>query len=243
MPAARLLRLIGLRPFRRRPAWRGAASGRGPAAWAGRGLQRGGVSPFARRGPSPVRLPDAGGGALSDDGPAVGVFLSSCEGWRLASRFMRSRRSSSVSRHWRRVFSGVSMPWLAAWWCQRTVWARLEALCATSSSISSSASAVHCSQWGSSSGGADSAASSRSSMVCMALASSRSSAMVPGCPFIGLLTRARTCSSGSNCSACSCTVSGMGRPEGTSMMRSSPAGLLVSSHCPPANPVWSVQPC
>ena len=53
MPAARLLRLVGLRPFRRRPAWRGAASGWGPAAWAGRGLQRGGVSPFARRGPSP----------------------------------------------------------------------------------------------------------------------------------------------------------------------------------------------
>ena len=129
MPAARLLRLVGLRPFRRRPAWRGAASGWGPAAWAGWGLQRGGVSPFARRGPSPSACLMRAG-TLSDDGPAVGVFLlRHVRGWRLASRFMRSRRSSSVSRHWRRVFSGVSMPWLAAWWCQRTVWARLEALC------------------------------------------------------------------------------------------------------------------
>ena len=71
MPAARLLRLIGLRPFRRRPAWRGAAPGRGPAAWAGRGLQRGGVSPFARRGPSPsARLMRAG--TLSDGPPVAG---------------------------------------------------------------------------------------------------------------------------------------------------------------------------
>ena len=130
MPAARLLRLIGLRPFRRRPAWRGAASGWGPAVWAGRGLRRGGVSPFARRGPSPSACLMRAG-TLSDDGHAGGVFLlRHVRGWRLASRFMRSRRSSSVSRHWRRVFSGVSMPWLAAWWCQRTVWARLEALCA-----------------------------------------------------------------------------------------------------------------
>lgn len=112
MPAARLLRLVGLRPFRRRPVWRGAASGWGSAAWAGRGLQRGGVSPFARRGPSPsARLMRAG--TLSDGPPVAGpacLFSVMRGGWRLASRFMRSRRSSSVFRHWRRVFSGVSMP-------------------------------------------------------------------------------------------------------------------------------------
>ena len=139
MPAARLLRLIGLRPFRRRPAWRGAASGRGPAAWAGRGLQRGGVSPFARRGPaawagrglqrggvspfarrgpSPsARLMRAG--TLSDDGHAGGVFLlRHVRGWRLASRFMRSRRSSGrvkalaagVFRCFDAVHDGVSSP-------------------------------------------------------------------------------------------------------------------------------------
>lgn len=94
MPAARLLRLVGLRPFRRRPVWRGAASGWGPAVWAGRGLRRGGVSPFARRGPSPSACLMRAG-TLSDDGPAVGVFLlRHVRGWRLASRFMRSRRSS-----------------------------------------------------------------------------------------------------------------------------------------------------
>ena len=110
MPAARLLRLVGLRPFRRRPAWRGAASGWGPAVWAGRGLRRGGVSPFARRGPSPSACLMRAG-TLSDDGHAGGVFLlRHVRGWRLASRFMRSRRSSRVFRHWRRVFSCVSMP-------------------------------------------------------------------------------------------------------------------------------------
>ena len=96
MPAARLLRLAGLRPFRRRPVWRGAASGWGSAAWAGRGLQRGGVSPFARRGPSPsARLMRAG--TLSDGPPVAGpacLFSVMRGGWRLASRFMRSRRSS-----------------------------------------------------------------------------------------------------------------------------------------------------
>ena len=120
MPAARLLRLVGLRPFRRRPAWRGAASGWGPAAWAGRGLQRGGVSPFARRGPSPsARLMRAG--TLSDGPPVAGpacLFSVMRGGWRLASRFMRSRRSSGrvkaetagVFRCFDAVHDGVSSP-------------------------------------------------------------------------------------------------------------------------------------
>ena len=122
MPAARLLRLVGLRPFRRRPVWRGAASGWGPAAWAGRGLQRGGVSPFARRGPSPsARLMRAG--TLSDGPPVAGpacLFSVMRGGWRLASRFMRSRRSSGrvkaetagVFRCFDAVHDGVfSPPW------------------------------------------------------------------------------------------------------------------------------------
>ena len=120
MPAARLLRLVGLRPFRRRPAWRGAASGWGSAAWAGRGLQRGGVSPFARRGPSPsARLMRAG--TLSDGPPVAGpacLFSVMRGGWRLASRFMRSRRSSGhvkaetagVFRCFDAVHDGVSFP-------------------------------------------------------------------------------------------------------------------------------------
>lgn len=120
MPAARLLRLVGLRPFRRRPVWRGAASGWGSAAWAGRGLQRGGVSPFARRGPSPsARLMRAG--TLSDGPPVAGpacLFSVMRGGWRLASRFMRSRRSSGrvkaetagVFRCFDAVHDGVSFP-------------------------------------------------------------------------------------------------------------------------------------
>lgn len=120
MPAARLLRLIGLRPFRRRPVWRGAASGWGPAAWAGRGLQRGGVSPFARRGPSPSACLMRAG-TLSDGPPVAGpacLFSVMRGGWRLASRFMRSRRSSGrvkaetagVFRCFDAVHDGVSFP-------------------------------------------------------------------------------------------------------------------------------------
>ena len=120
MPAARLLRLIGLRPFRRRPVWRGAASGWGPAVWAGRGLQRGGVSPFARRGPSPSACLMRAG-TLSDGPPVAGpacLFSVMRGGWRLASRFMRSRRSSGrvkaetagVFRCFDAVHDGVSSP-------------------------------------------------------------------------------------------------------------------------------------